>query len=985
MENLKEYFQKSQRWLPCVGKAPRRIRTSSIDWNIIGNQYTAKEVWEYKKDNPAIGWGTVVFKNDPLIVVDIDGLTDSGIDYINKFKTLPLANTAVSTVLDKLTIKDTLVEKSLSGKGLHIYLLLDKEYDIPALSRYEETLGGMCKHIELFNGGSNEDSSKGKFIVYTGNVIKDFKLELNNTNETIVPEVTPQVLQDNKVIYTDVTTLPTYTRKTTDEKLLTRLLEDNEFKTLYEQGLFIKETDIDAETLETIRENEQDTSKKVFRLISILVANCQHYKTIDKLFRGSYFYKHTHWGTGKWDRLINTHNNSNPILSAYNTKVRAARATEKPDYTYFKTPYTTEVNQQIYKEQVEKNKLEREKIKEQRETEKEAKRIEREKIKEQKRLQKQSELYNIIDEFVKKIEAIKNENEYLYDEYTKLDETFEQFDEQDIDEETIIDERVLCKMYWKLFPYTFKVDDNIKGNWIVYNKLTKLYDLLSEDKLQSNMINFFIDLFPNKNHTFRERLAKSTLTFYQTLNKPIINIYNNNSFLELTNETTKGYYYKVKNGILDVLNYKLLSNTPNFLSFSELPFEIDDEFLLALKNGNYGEYIKNTLFFTFLTQSFPPELIKEELISLTNNSSLIPEEHDKFTFKYSGKNSTYRFSSQLKVLQRMLGYTMIPRHVYNSDKALILYGVAGSGKSTLAKLLGYLLTGRKDLSGLTTTFTALERNAYALAPFKTTPLIVVNELPDRFSSEIRGTLNALISGESVEVNEKFKPNYSAQLPGKIVLIGNVLPKIVDDSGSLARRSVIVNFSVNVSKTTNAIEDIDNKLIEPDNLKAFFLFCLSGALDVLKHNYTVVSKIGLDLLVKMEKQNNPIEELLKETVEFLTPRELEEDFRTKRYAIPRTELLAHIKTYISSSINITTITPKTWGMMGTRCQQIASVIAKHFNQPEYVIYCPMILGRDNLYKKHNNMVDAFRGIKLKDYNMETVTDLEELNGEINGSK
>ena len=274
MENLKEYFQKSQRWLPCVGKAPRRIRTSSIDWNIIGNQYTAKEVWEYKKDNPAIGWGTVVFKNDPLIVVDIDGLTDSGIDYINRFNTLPLANTAVSTVLDKLTIKDTLVEKSLSGKGLHIYLLLDKEYDIPALSRYEETLGGMCKHIELLNGGSNEASRKGKFIVYTGNVIKDFKLELNNTNETIVPEVTPQVIQDNKVIYTDVTTLPTYTRKTTDEKLLNRLLEDNEFKTLYEQGLFIKETDIDAETLETIRENEQDTSKKVFRLISILVANC---------------------------------------------------------------------------------------------------------------------------------------------------------------------------------------------------------------------------------------------------------------------------------------------------------------------------------------------------------------------------------------------------------------------------------------------------------------------------------------------------------------------------------------------------------------------------------------------------------------------------------------------------------------------------------------------------------------------------------------
>ena len=974
MENLKEYFQKSQRWLPCVGKAPRRIRTSSIDWNIIGNQYTAKEVWEYKKDNPAIGWGTVVFKNDPLIVVDIDGLTDSGIDYINRFNTLPLANTAVSTVLDKLTIKDTLVEKSLSGKGLHIYLLLDKEYDIPALSRYEETLGGMCKHIELFNGGSNEDDSKGKFIVYTGNVIKDFKLELNSTNETIVPEVTPQVIQDNKVIYTDVTTLPTYTRKTTDEKLLTRLLEDNEFKTLYEQGLFIKETDIDAETLETIRENEQDTSKKVFRLISILVANCQHYKTIDKLFRGSYFYKHTHWGTGKWDRLINTHNNSNPILSAYNTKVRAARATEKPDYTYFKTPYTTETYNQIKQEQIKKNKEERAAIKE-----------EKEKIKELKKQQKLLEKFNIIDAFQKIISNIKNNNIDLYDEYKKLDETFEVFDETDIDEDTILDERVLCNMYWKLFPYTFKVDDNVRGNWIIYNKTTKLYDLLTTDLLQSNIINFFIDLFPNRNHTFRERLAKSTLTFYQTLDKPIINIYNNNSFSKLTNETTKWYYYKVKNGILDVLNCKLLSDTPNFLSFSELPFEIDEDFIEALRNKNYKEYIKDTLFFTFLTHSFPNDLTKQELIELVNTPSLVAEEHDKFIFKYTGKNSNYRFSSQLKVLQRMLGYTMIPRHVYNSDKSLILYGVAGSGKSTLAKLLGYLLTGRKDLSGLTTTFTALERNAYALAPFKTTPLIVVNELPDRFSSEIRGTLNALISGESVEVNEKFKPNYSAQLPGKLVLIGNVLPKIVDDSGSLARRSVIVNFSVNVSKTENAIPDIDNKLIEPENLKAFFLFCLSGAIDVLNNNYTVVSKIGLDLLAKMEKQNNPIEDLLKETVEFLTEKELQNDMLAKNYAVPRTELFSHIKTYLASSVNMSTFTVKTWNTMSSKCQQIASVISKHFNQPEYIMYCPMVLGSGNKYKKHSTPVEAFRGIKLKDYNMEDTSDLEELNEVLNGSK
>ena len=164
-----------------------------------------------------------------------------------------------------------------------------------------------------------------------------------------------------------------------------------------------------------------------------------------------------------------------------------------------------------------------------------------------------------------------------------------------------------------------------------------------------------------------------------------------------------------------------------------------------------------------------------------------------------------------------------------------------------------------------------------------------------------------------------------------------------------------------------------------------MFCLSGALDVLNHNYTVVSKIGLDLLVKMEKQNNPIEELLNQTVEFMTEKELHADMLPKNYAIPRTDLFSHLKTYIASSRNITNYTIKTWGMTGSKCQQIASVIAKHFNQPEYVIYCPMILGNKNIYKKHSTPVEAFRGIKLKDYELDDTTELEKINEVLNGSK
>lgn len=984
-----------------MGKVPRRISAPSTDWGVLGNQYSAKEVFTYKKNNPAFGWGTVTFKNDPIIIIDIDKLTDAGESYIELHNSLPLMQTEASTILSQIDVVDMLAERSMSGNGIHIYLLLSSPaLTVPSIVRYNNTMGGLCDHIEIFNGGSNEDDSKGKFVVFTGDVIKDFSVDFTPVEGQFAETVEVK----NTLLYTDVTTLPTYTRKTTDKKLLERLLEDKQFELLYNKGIVIKESDINTDTLAIIKEEEMDTSKKVYRLVSELVKHCQHFKTIDNLFKGSFFYLHTHWGLEhKWERLIATHNNSNPILSAYNTKVAAARASGQPDYTYFKTPYTTEVCNQIKQADIAKRReireekklvieAEKEAKREERETkreereakreerealreEREALREEKERIKEEKKQRKQLEKFIIIEKFQNQIATIKEDNKDLYEEYKKIDDTFETFDELEIDEDTIIDERVLCKMYWKLFPYTLKLDDGVRGGWAVYNKNKHYYEIMSNEELQVHIINFFLDLFPSRNHTFREKLARSIVTYYKVLNKPYINIYNTNSFIHLYND--KGYYYKVKNGILDVLNSKLINNTPNFLAFSELPFDIDNDFILALKSGEYKAYLEPTLFYKFLMQSFPEDMIKDEVTELLNNKNLVSEEYNKFIFRRTDVNNNYRFSHQIKVLQRMLGYTIIPRHVHNSDKVMVLYGVAGSGKSTLAKLLGYLLTGKKNLSGLTTSFFALEKNQYALAPFKTAPIIVVNELPDKFSSDIRGTLNALISGESVDINEKFRPNVSMQLPGKVVLIGNVLPKIADNSGSLARRSVIVNFAVNVSKTKNAIANIDDKLIESGNLKAFFLFCLSGAKEVLTYNTVVISKIGLDLLVKMEQQNNPIEDVLRDTIEFITLDELKEDLRERHLAVPKAEVVQHIKNYISSSYNNTVVNMKTISSLGNISALVSDAVAKHFNQPEYIIHCKISLGRENIYRKHGNLIEVIRGIRLKQYVPELIQDLHDL--------
>ena len=942
-----DYIKESKRWLPCIGKSPKRINASSNDWNIIDNQYYAREVFDYKKENPSFGWGICLFRDDPIIVIDVDKLSDEGLQYIEEHNSFPIYESKeLSSLINKLNPKDFIVEKSLSGRGLHIYIL---SYNIPpvmrSIFRIDTTFNGLCDHVEVFNGGSNEDISKGKFIVFTGNFLKDFTLEVNGEPST--PEKAQAVDTRNKLIYTDVKTLPVFTHKYPVKKLLDILLANKEFDLLYNKGILVKEQDLNAETLEVISEEVTDTSAKVFKFVSILVSHCQVASIIDEIFKHSFLYKNTHWGLeGKWERLIATHNNSNPILSAYNAKVGAARELGKPDYAFFKTPYTTEVAKSAAKERREQDKADKEAA-------------------------KTAVKLNNLARIQKFIQDIIDENEFLYQEYKKIDDTFEPFEVEYIDLDIIENDKFLSEMYWNLYPFTFAVNNNSQNDWITYNLEKKNYELISRETLRIHITNLFMEIFPNKTHSFRKNMALATLDYYESLHKPVVDIFKNNSFLNLNDYTHEGYYYKVKNGILDVRNSKLLDNTPSFLSFSELPFEVDDAFLEALRTKDIRPVLEGTLFEKFISLSFPVELLQEEVRELNNNSRLVCEEGN--IYKLANSNSSYRFSSQLTVLQRMLGYTIIPRHIYNSDKTLILYGVAGSGKSTLAKLLGYLLTGRKDLSGLTTTFSALEKNQYALAPFKTTPLIVVNELPDRFSNEIRGTLNALISGESVEVNEKFRANYSAQLPGKLVLIGNVLPKIVDASGSLSRRSVIVNFPVNVSRTEKAIDHIDDKLIEPENLRAFFLFCLVGALDVLENKYTIISKIGFELLQKMEQQNNPVEEVLKETTEFLTEAELKQDLADRNLLIPKSDLLNHIKEFLASSYNLTPYSIKTWGSVGSMCSGIATYISKHFNVPEYSVYGRMVLGSKNVYKKHNNLVECFRGIKLKNYIPETQDD------------
>lgn len=138
-------------------------------------------------------------------------------------------------------------------------------------------------------------------------------------------------------------------------------------------------------------------------------------------------------------------------------------------------------------------------------------------------------------------------------------------------------------------------------------------------------------------------------------------------------------------------------------------------------------------------------------------------------------------------LQEYSGYALTPDTSH--ETALWLQGPPGTGKSTFIEAIKAMLGPRVGILGLTD----VERSRFALSKITGKTLLTATEQPADFISSTH-VLNALISGEEVQVEEKFKPSYTV-VPGAKLLWGmNTLPRIKDANSGLFRRVKVVSFS-----------------------------------------------------------------------------------------------------------------------------------------------------------------------------------------------
>ena len=135
-------------------------------------------------------------------------------------------------------------------------------------------------------------------------------------------------------------------------------------------------------------------------------------------------------------------------------------------------------------------------------------------------------------------------------------------------------------------------------------------------------------------------------------------------------------------------------------------------------------------------------------------------------------------------LQEFAGYALTTE--ISHELALWLFGPPGSGKSTFLAGLQAMLGHRAGLLGLA----EIERNRFALAELPGKTLVAASEQPSSYLTS-PNVLNAIISGEPLQVERKYRDPVTVLPRCKIAWAMNELPRVADANSGLFRRVKVV--------------------------------------------------------------------------------------------------------------------------------------------------------------------------------------------------
>ncbi|MEN3229204.1 phage/plasmid primase, P4 family [Methylorubrum rhodesianum] len=222
-----------------------------------------------------------------------------------------------------------------------------------------------------------------------------------------------------------------------------------------------------------------------------------------------------------------------------------------------------------------------------------------------------------------------------------------------------------------------------------------------------------------------------------------------------------------------------------------------------------------------------------------------------------------------EALQDWFGYCLLPDT--GQQKILLLVGPPRSGKGTVMSILKEVV-GRNNV--VAPTLDGLG-SPFGLEPLIDKTLAVVGDARLSGRADQAPIVENLlsISGEDIRtINRKYMPSWTGQLPTRFFISTNLVPRLTDESGALAKRFIIVTLD----QTFLGREDLDLKSRLLNDLPGILNWARDGYLRLRERRRFVQPSSGAEAIEDLETLSSPITAFLRAKCEVGAGYEVEVD-------------------------------------------------------------------------------------------------------------
>jgi len=229
---------------------------------------------------------------------------------------------------------------------------------------------------------------------------------------------------------------------------------------------------------------------------------------------------------------------------------------------------------------------------------------------------------------------------------------------------------------------------------------------------------------------------------------------------------------------------------------------------------------------------------------------------------------------KIAFVQAWFGYCLVPDS--SQHKFLWLIGAGGNGKSVLLLILTALL-GTANVS-----HAHIERldEKYVRAELEGKLVNISSEM-SADATIADGYLKAIVAGDIVEAERKYKPSFSFRPYVRLVGSTNGLPRLLDHSEGFARRAVILSFN-----RIFAEQEKDPALVQTllNELSGILTWAVNGLRTLRSQGRFDIPQSSSAALAQYRKDSDPVQQFVEEVLEVvkgkgMSPRDVYQHYQS----------------------------------------------------------------------------------------------------------